>query len=221
MSFFIDTNMAIGYSVVHDKWHDNAVKFICETEEDIFWSNLVQKEYCKKLGKIISIVERFLKRANLLLKNNETSFTNYKEFENFILKETKDIPLDKNKKITILENFWWEFDFCYEVPQILFEKFNDYYDGFQNVYFTRNSKLENMIKLHDCGIDNYLRYLDYANKLFEWGIHSPDCKIVTDAHDCGLKHDKLVFVSTDEKMINNISRHNHSFLSIIEFRSCN
>lgn len=85
----------------------------------------------------------------------------------------------------------------------------------------QDKKLKNIIILHDCGLDNYLKYLDYANKLFEWRIHSPDCKIVTDAHDCGLKHDNLIFVSTDEEMINNISRHDHSFLSIIEFRSCN
>lgn len=208
MSFFIDTNMAIGYSVVHDKWHDNAVKFICETEEDIFWSNLVQKEYSEKLGEIISIVEIFLKRTNLILKNNETSFTNYKDFENFILKKTKDIPLDKNKKITILENFWQEFDFCYEVPQIFYEKFNDYYDGFQNVYFTRNSKLENMIKLHNCGLDNFRKYRVYAKKLNEWGVHPPDCKIVIDAHDCGLKDKNLTFVSTDSEMIDIIIEHN-------------
>ncbi len=93
MNFFIDSNVAIGYSVVHDRLHDNSVEFICETEEDIF-GHLVQDEYLRKLGEIIHLVERFLKRTNLLLKNNETSFTNYEEFENFIMKKKlKTFPL--------------------------------------------------------------------------------------------------------------------------------
>lgn len=221
MSFFIDTNVAIGYSVVHDKWHNKTTEFIHENDEDIFWSNLVQKEYTEKLGEIIRLVERFLKRANLLLKNNKSSFTNYDNFENFIIIKTRDIPLDTTKKIKILENFWDKFDFYYEVPQIVYEKFNNYYTGFQNVYFKRNKQLESLIKLHDCGLNNFKRYMNYSKKLHDWGVHSPDCKIVMDAHDCGLQHDNLIFVSTDEKMINAILEHNHSFLSIIEFRSCN
>ncbi len=35
--------MAIGYTVVNDKWHEKAVKFICEADEEMFWSNLVQQ----------------------------------------------------------------------------------------------------------------------------------------------------------------------------------
>ena len=220
MSFFIDTNMAIGYSVVNDKWHNNAVKFFSETEEDIFWSNLVKKEYTEKLGEIIYLIETFLKRVALILKNNKNGFTNYNEFENLIISKTKDISLDKTKKIKILENFWDKFDFHYEVPETIYKKFNQYYTGFQNVYFVRDNNLESLMKLHDCGLDNYLKYLDYAKQLYEWGVHSPDCKIITDAHDCGLKHD-VSFVSADSKMINMVLEHDTSFLSIIEFKSCN
>lgn len=49
MSFFIDTNLAVGFSVVHDNWHEKSKKFV-ENNEDIYWSNLVKKEYEYKLN---------------------------------------------------------------------------------------------------------------------------------------------------------------------------
>ena len=52
MNYFIDTNVALGYTIIHDKWHPQSEKFITETSEDIFWSNLVKKEYSSKLNNI-------------------------------------------------------------------------------------------------------------------------------------------------------------------------
>ena len=69
--------------------------------------------------------------------------------------------------------------------------------------------------------DNYKRYLNYAEYLGFYGIHNPDCKIITDAHDCGLKHDNLKFVSNDKEMIREINSLKISFPVIIEFKSLN
>ena len=49
MSFFADTNIALGYTIIHDKWHENAKKLIDEKSDTIFWSNLVEKEYNVKI----------------------------------------------------------------------------------------------------------------------------------------------------------------------------
>lgn len=109
----------------------------------------------------------------------------------------------------------------YEVPSVIYEKFRNYYDGFEKIYFARDDYLNRTIHFHDCGMDNYKRYLNYAEYLGFYGIHNPDCKIITDAHDCGLKHDNLKFVSNDKEMIMEINSHKISFPVIIEFKSLN
>ena len=53
MLFFTDTNIALGYTVVHDRWHDPSKEFIENHEDALFWSNLVHDEYCRKLDWII------------------------------------------------------------------------------------------------------------------------------------------------------------------------
>lgn len=68
-------------------------------------------------------------------------------------------------------------------------------------------------------MDNYLKYYKYALELYDNGIHKPDCKIVVDAHDCGLIHDDLTFVSNDNIMLEAISSMDTSKLHIVEFKS--
>lgn len=219
MHYFIDTNVALGYTIIHDKWHPQSDKFITETSEDIFWSNLVKKEYSSKLNNIENSIDFFLQRTKLILKNNQKDFVNYYDFEKLILKETKICNLDKFKKQKILENFWNKYDFDEGISEIISTKFNDFTREFEKMYSKRDYKLNSTLKFHDCGIDNYLNYLDHAKKLYTWGVHKPDCKIIADAHDCGLTHNDLIFVSNDSKMLEKIIIHDTSFLNIIEFKS--
>lgn len=219
MHYFIDTNVALGYTIIHDKWHPQSDKFITETSEDIFWSNLVKKEYSSKLNNIENSIDFFLQRTKLILKNNQKDFVNYYDFEKLILKETKICDLDKFKKQKILENFWNKYDFDESISEIISTKFNDFTREFEKMYSKRDYKLNSTLKFHDCGIDNYLNYLDHAKKLYTWGVHKPDCKIIADAHDCGLTHHDLIFVSNDSKMLEKIIIHDTSFLNIIEFKS--
>ena len=220
MNYFIDTNVALGYTIIHDKWHPQSEKFITETSEDIFWSNLVKKEYSSKLNNIENSIDFFLKRTKLILKNNEKDFVNYYDFEKFILKRTKICDLDKFKKQKILENFWNKYELYEGVSEIIKTKFNNFIREFEKVYSKRDYNLNSTLKFHNCGTDNYLNYLDHAKQLWKWGVHSPDCKIITDAHDCGRIHDDLIFVSNDEKMIEKIVNQDTTFLKIMEFRSC-
>lgn len=221
MNYFADTNIFVEFSVIHDEWHEQCKKFITADENQIFWSNLVKKEYEDKLQDIINSVEFFIKKVKYLLKNNQRTFRNYNDFERFILSNTRQITLNNFKKITILENFWNKFNLSYEVPSVIYEKFRNYYDGFEKIYFARDDYLNRTIHFHDCGMDNYKRYLNYAEYLGFYEIHNPDCKIITDAHDCGLKHDNLKFVSNDKEMIREINSLKISFPVIIEFKSLN
>ncbi|MBQ7928549.1 MAG: hypothetical protein IJ287_07425 [Methanobrevibacter sp.] len=107
MNFFVDTNIPLGYTVIHDKWHEKSKTFIENHANDsIFWSTLVKKEYRKKLNDIIDEVRIFLEYCKSILKTNQRDFINYFEFENFIIKKTKVCTLDYAKKQKILEEFW-------------------------------------------------------------------------------------------------------------------
>lgn len=137
MNYFTDTNIPLGYTVIHDRWHEKSTEIILNNENKIFWSNLVREEYSKKLSEITYDVERFLKRTTLILKNNERTFVNLDEFEQFVLKKTKHVTLDEFKKRKILENFWNNYNFTYENPETFYNLFKKFFDDFQKIYFDR------------------------------------------------------------------------------------
>lgn len=221
MSFFTDTNVPIGYTIIHDKWHEDSKKFYKENKkEDIFWSTLVKKEYGNTLKNITKLTESFLNKSNYFLRNNTKDFVNYKEFENYILKQTKSCCLDDTKKIRILEEFWNKHDFIEGISEQIYDKFKSFSDDFEKIYFKRDNKLNNIMILHNCGLNNYSKYPTIISNLNRNGIHDPDYKIIIDAHDCGLFHDELTFVSNDGEMLESISKINTSYLKIIEFKSC-
>lgn len=221
MYFFTDTNIPVGYSVPHDKWHDSSVNFIKNTPEQIFWSNLVQKESKDKINSIVDDIEIYLIEIKKILKENEDDFDNYYKFEKFIKEKTKHCKLDNIKKTKILENFWIKNNFIEGISEELYIRFSDFNLDVKRIYLKRYSDLKDILILHDCGLDNYLKYYEYALELFKGGIHKPDCKIVVDAHDCGLTHDNLIFITNDGKMLKAIHNLDTSNLKIIEFRSCN
>ena len=221
MAFFTDTNIALGYTIIHDRWHENAKKLIDEQTDEIFWSNLVEMEYNRKLDDILDDIDIFLKLTENILINNQKNFLNYFDYEEHILKMTKRSKLDLNKKHKILEHFWKEYSIIEGIANTVYLKFKNHNKNFKKLYYMRDKKLNNILILHNCGLNNYLNYVDYAKKLYEWGVHKPDCKIITDAHDCGKTHSDLIFVSADGKMIEKLIKHDTSFLNITEFKSCN
>lgn len=219
MPFFIDTNMAVGYTVIHDKWHEASNKFI-SSNSNIFWSNLVQDEYTAKLDDILDDINIFLKITLNILKSNAKDFSSYYIFEKDILKKTKICNLDDIKKRKILEYFWSNCVGHEGISEIIYLKFRNFNRNFKKMYLKRDRDLNNHLILHNCGLNNYLKYLDHAKQLYKWGVHSPDCKIIADAHDCGLKHGNLIFITADAKMLEKIVCHDTSFLEIMEFQSC-
>lgn len=220
MPFFIDTNVAFGYTVIHDKWHEKANSFITNNANSLFWSNLVQQEYSNKFDDVLDDINHYLDSIESILENNQQDFSSYHDFEKFIIKKTQHTNLDGFKKRKILENFWIN-NIDYGISERIYLNFLGYKMTFNRIYFKRDEKLYQIVNLHDCGLNNYLKYLDYANKIHDWGIHVPDCKIIVDAHDCALENWNLKFVSYDEKMIKRLKEKDTSFLKIHEFVSLN
>lgn len=151
-------------------------KLIDNTKDSIFWSTLVKKEYEDTLDNIIDYSEIFLKQTREILENNEHDFVSYMQFEKYILKRTNACKLDNHKKRKILEHFWEKNNFIEGISKIIYQKFDAYAKNFEKIYFKRQNILTNRVTLHDCGLDNYLRYLDYAKKLYSWGVHKPIAK---------------------------------------------
>ena len=52
MNYFIDTNIALGHTIVPDRIHQSTKKFIDENYKNTYWSTLVRKEYQKKFDNI-------------------------------------------------------------------------------------------------------------------------------------------------------------------------
>ena len=124
-------------------------------------------------------------------------------------------------KKNILEGFWNKYDFSEGISKVVYINFKDFSRDFLKLYYDRDLELKKIMKLHNCGLDNYLNYMHYASILKSWGVHSPDFKIILDAHDCGLAHNDLIFISADGKMFEALDGHNLSFLKIKEFRALN
>lgn len=199
MTNFIDTNVAVGYTVIHDKWHNYSKDFINDNSS-IFWSTFVKEEYQDTLDDIIDDMGDFLDKTTYLLEKNQSDFTNFSDFENFVLKNTRKCELDRHKKQKILEEFWHTNQFTYAISKVISIKFNEFIGTFQKPYAERDTKLKGHLTLHDCGLDNYKKYLNYAEYLRSHEIHKPDYKIITDAHDCGLKHGNLTFILSSERI---------------------
>ena len=78
--YFLDTNVPIGYTIVHDMWHEPSKNFI-NNKSNIFWSNFVKNEYYNKLDDILELTEKFLTAVILILNVNEKDFYTYISFE--------------------------------------------------------------------------------------------------------------------------------------------
>ncbi len=149
MPFFVDTNLALGYTIIHDEWHDKADAFINKTNEAIFWSNLVKKEYDDKMNEILDDIDVFLKLTETILRNNEKDFLNFYDFENYILKRTKRCKLTKKKKQKILEHYWDKYAFSDGIAHVVYLRFQHYNKNFKKMYFKRDKDLNSQLILHD------------------------------------------------------------------------
>ena len=143
MNIFTDTNLPIGYAIPYDKWHDCSLKLIQNSSHTIYWSNLVEEEYGKKLDSIIDKLEFFSNEVKEILKNNEKDFSSYSEFEKFLLRRTKECNLDKIKKIKLIEYFWIKNNIIEGISEDICIKFDAFRKDLQNIFYERDMDLKN------------------------------------------------------------------------------
>lgn len=68
----------------------------------------------------------------------------------------------------------------------------------------------------------YSKFINYSDEFKKiYFKRDQDLKKRMTLHDCGLKHEDLVFVSNDVRMIEILSNMDTSHLEIIEFKACN
>ena len=133
MKYFLDTNMPIWYTIIHDKHHENASRFIEKHSNSVFWSNFVEEEYLNTFNDISKSIRHFLDTIESILENNEKNFDYYLEFENFIINKTKHVPLDEFKKLKILENFWKDNEFAHANCENIYNNFVKFNRNFNRI----------------------------------------------------------------------------------------
>lgn len=154
-----------------------------------------------------------------LLKTFKKSFINYYSFEKYILSHIKTSKLDTTKKIKITQYFWDNFSIDYNNSSLeILSKLNSFIINFNKNYESQKEKIENLVKLYDCGFDNYLKYKKFLKILIKNNVHNPDYKIILDAHEFSLTNE-VCFITTDAKFFKKIIK--CDFLKINEFKLCN
>ena len=86
----------------------------------------MKEEYQDTLDDIIDDIGGFLDKTTYLLEKNQSDFTNFSDFESFILKNTRKCELDRHKKQKILEEFWHTNQFTYAISKVVSIKFNEF-----------------------------------------------------------------------------------------------
>lgn len=114
--------------------HELSNKLIHESNEDIFWSNLVQNEYTEKFYDILDEIEMFLKSSEKILENNEKDFINYYSFEKYVLNRTKSCNLNNFKKQKILNHYWKKYQFIEGISNSLYLNFKNFNRNFKKLY---------------------------------------------------------------------------------------
>lgn len=153
---------------------------------------------------IISMI--FFVEIQNALSNNEVF--SYDFFEKNVLRNTRDIKIDKHKKIKILEFIWNSDKFNSWLPQSLSGLTCELMSCFSREKNIFVSKME----LFDCGRDNYKNFSDVLDKLKnQINVHKPDYIIVIDA-DVFSAVESIIFLTCDEELFLKIN--NADFLNI-------
>lgn len=218
MKYFIDTNIAIGYSLKCDKWHEYANKFIQDNESQntIIWSDTVEEEFENKFEEIFEFLKIFMNNMIELIENQEELFINYYSFEKYILKGSKNCKLDLTKKIKIIEFFWEKYNGIFDNISEMKLNIIEFNINYFSKYALRKNHLKSIITPYHCGLNNYLNYKNEVKKLKSIGIHKPDYKIVVDCNDYVKNIDSnVIFVTTDKHLYNLLIE--TTFLDIKEY----
>ena len=210
MIYFIDTNIGIGYSIFPDKHHSKSKSFVNDNLKSLYWSTGVVKELNDKMHDITTNIQNFLLSIVFNVRNRKSDFLNKDEFASFVLKVTKNIDLDIDKKNSLIECFWEKVlgGFSINIAQFpnLLNNFSIYVF---NLFDSNRKYLIHEVNYYNCGLNNYKKYNSLSTTLKNIGVHDPDYKFVLDAHDLAKNNSNdVIFTTCDTKMVNAIIDNN-------------
>lgn len=163
-------------------------------------------EFNKKFKEIYEFIRMFLDNMNDLIQLESQMPVNYYSFEKYILNNTQSCKLDIFKKVKIIEFFWDKYNGNFENNIEMQFNFLEFSKLNLSQYKSMRNELQYIVKLYDCGLDNFKNYPKLVRKLTEEiGIHNPDYKITIDCHDFSIKNRiDVIFLTSDKRFFNKV-----------------
>lgn len=209
MIYFLDTNIHIGYVFFEDPWHEKSLDIF--NHEKLYWSVIVKKEFDKKFTEFSDIFYSYISKIELKLSDYSDELITLNNF-NKILLNISVSGMGYKKRNRILKRIWESItqnEECISKSSLLNE-IKKYKMSMRSTYFSRRKHIIN--KLHLFNSDSLVYSL--IDKLE--GIHSPDNKIILDAHYlASICDEEIYFVSADGKLCK--KARSFDFLEIAKF----
>lgn len=196
MNSFVDTNVSIAYTFLIDPFINYSRKVFREYV-NIFWSELVKKEFNKVFISKKDVLVNFYKKLLKDLKQGNILNITLHDLQKYV-KQGNYSKKDFNQIKGSLSYFWDRYvDESFPSVYSLENAINLCLRDLKIMVYTRKAELENDLKL-TC--QRHEKYSNLNNKLRRNGVHPPDNEIILDAHDYNLKiSDDLDFVTFDKK----------------------
>lgn len=194
MIYFLDTNIFIGYVFFEDPWHDKSLK-VFELKR-LYWSDTVKKEFNNKFKEISNELYGFVSEIEDALYENPLDDFTLNQFQK-VLFNIHINGIDNKKKSRVLKKIWEEIT-QYEEYLSKLDLLNEvrtYKMDMKQVFFSRKKSFSDKVILHK-SINSYSELYNKLNN-----IHSPDNKIVLDAHDLAVIEEESVYFISSDKII--------------------
>ena len=208
MNSFVDTNVSIAYSFLIDPLNNHSRNAFSEYA-NIFWSELVKKEFNKVFISKKEVLVRFYKKLLNDLKQGNIFNLTFDDLEKYV-KQGNYRKKDFNQIKGSLYSFFFIYvDETFPSADLLENAINLCLRDLRIMVYTKKAELENNLKLTSKRHDTYS---NLKNKLRKNGVHYPDNEIILDAHDYNLKTSyDLDFVTFDKKCYNGAKLSDFSF----------
>ncbi|WP_409200771.1 hypothetical protein [Methanobrevibacter sp. DSM 116169] len=205
MTYFLDTNVIVGFVINQDPWHNCAMN-VFKKKCDKYISNTVENEFIDLLNIIPMAYNHFFTELENSLNNKyfieENEFIKISKNVSNMQFYNKTVDLDKEKIGKII---WDKFGAYGEVSvKNLINHINEICNEFNKVLANNYSIFDNQIKNHIrkneyLNIHKQLKHLAIIENGKKIVIHFPDDEIILDVHD--LSNQNIVdFITGDLKL---------------------
>ncbi|WP_295031406.1 hypothetical protein [uncultured Methanobrevibacter sp.] len=203
MHSFVDTNVSIGFMFSIDPLNNKSMSVFGEYEY-IFWSNCVKDESEKVFKNKRKILIEFFKDLSNNLKPEDFQNFTYDDLKKYIYRN-----YSKNKKrnqiLSSLGKFWSNYvDEMFPTYDSFINSVNNCLSDLKISVYSRKNEWESTVLLSELRTE---MYIEIKNKLNSFKVHSPDDKIILDAHDHNLRNEFLLdFITFDKDCCDAASR---------------